>query len=48
MMDKMTEIAPPYDPAHAYKVMSAWFASATYVGVPEGGVLPELDEEDDD
>ena len=51
--EPVDEVNPPFDPADEYRVMSEWFASAGWVGVPEGGVnpgepLPELDDEEDD
>jgi hypothetical protein len=53
MDEVQEETNPPFDPADEYSVMSEWFASATFVGVPEGGVLPgesipELDDDEED
>jgi hypothetical protein len=53
MDEVQEETNPPFDPADEYGVMSEWFASATFVGVPEGGVLPgesipELDDDEED
>jgi hypothetical protein len=49
----MDEVVTPFDPADEYKVMSEWFASAGWAGVPDGGVkpgekLPEWDDGEDD
>src|SRR5664280_1899455 len=34
MDEVQEETNPPFDPADEYGVMSEWFASATFVGVP--------------
>jgi hypothetical protein len=53
----ITITPPPVDsyvsPEEERRIMTAWFESASYAGVPEGGVLPgeplpEIDDEEEE